>query len=235
MSTKTAEQVKKIKPLLNFGKLTDSDLLKRLDAIRDGMTGNTNFPAPPVDMNTFKAGIDSYNTLTTNALDGGKKAVSAKKKQREAVIKMATQLGHYVWAQSNNDLAIFNTSGFEVAQNTKTPLQPLPQAGIKYVDRGATTGQLVVKPKTLKGAVSYEVRYAIVPAASTTPAAAGAGTAPSTGPSLVPGPWTSIMLPGPKTATISNLTPGTTYQFQVRGLGKLGYSDWSDPVNFICT
>ena len=43
------------------------------------------------------------------------------------------------------------------------------------------------------------------------------------------------MLPGPKTTTISNLTPGTTYQFQVRGLGKLGYSDWSDPVNFICT
>jgi Ca2+-binding RTX toxin-like protein len=131
MSTKTTQQVKKIKPLLNFSKLTDTDLLKRLDAIHDGMSGNTTaFPTPPVDMVTFKAGIDSYNTLTTDALDGGKKAVTAKKKQREVVIKMATQLGHYVWAQSNNDLATISTSGFEVAQNVKLPLAPLPKAGI---------------------------------------------------------------------------------------------------------
>jgi hypothetical protein len=229
MSTKTTQTVKKIKPLLNFTKLVDGDLLKRLDAIHDDMNGNASFPAPPVDMATFKAAIDSYGTLTTNALDGGKKAVSAKKKQREVVIKMATQLGHYVWAASNNDLAIFNTSGFEVAQNIKTPPQALPQAAIKYVDRGATTGQVVVKPAKLKGAVSYEVRYAVVPAGAATPAASG------TGPTLSPGPWTSVMLPGSKTGTISNLTPGTTYQFQVRALGKLGYSDWSDPANFICT
>jgi hypothetical protein len=233
MSTKTTVQVKKIKPLLNFSKLTDPGLLKRLDAICAGMTGNVAFPNPPVDMPTFKAGIDSYDTLSTDALDGGKKAVSAKKKERGAVIKMAMQLGHYVWAASNNDLAIFNTSGFEVAQNTKIPPQALPQAGIKYVDRGATSGQVVVRPTTLKGGVSYEVRYAAVPATST--AAAGSSTAAGAGPAIVPGPWTSVMLPGPKTATISNLTPGTTYQFQVRGLGKLGYSDWSDPANFICT
>jgi len=229
MNTKTTEHVKKIKPLLNFSKIPDPDLLKRLHAIRDGVTGNPAFASPPVDMATFKAGVDAYDTLATNALDGGKKAISAKKKQREIVIKMAMQLGHYVWAASNNDLATFNTSGFEVAQNTKIPPQPLPQASIKYVDRGPISGQVVVKPKTLKGGVSYEVRYAVVPSAGTTVAAPGAG------PSIVPGPWTSVMLPGPKTATITNLTPGTTYQFQVRALGKLGYSDWSDPANFICT
>jgi hypothetical protein len=235
MSTKTTQHVKKIKPLLNFSRLTDTDLLKRLDGIHDGITGNTNFPTPPIDMATFKSAIDSYDTLTTDALDGGKKAVSAKKKQREAVIKMAQDLGHYVGSQSNNDLAIFNTSGFDAAQNVKLPLAPLTQAGIQYVDRGPTSGSLVVKPKTLKGAVSYELHFAIVPAAGTTPAAAGAGTAANSGPSVVPGPWTPVMLPSPKAATITNLTPGTTYQFQVRGLGKLGYSDWSDPVNFICT
>jgi hypothetical protein len=235
MSTKTTQQVKKIKPLLNFSKLSDTDLLKRLDGIHDSITGNTHFPTPPVDMAAFKSAIDSYNTLTTDALDGGKKAVSAKKKQRAVVIKMAQDIGHYVGSQSNDDLAIFNTSGFEAAQNVKLPLQPLKQAGIQYVDRGPISGSVVIKPKTLKGAVSYEMHHAIVPAAGTTPAAAGTGTAPSPGPSVVPGPWTSIMLPGPKAATITNLTPGTTYQFQIRALGKLGYSDWSDPVNFICT
>jgi hypothetical protein len=233
MSTKTTQHVKKIKPLLNFSRLSDTDLLKRLDGIHDRLTGNMNFPTPPVDMATFKSAIDSYNTLTTDALDGGKKVVSAKRKQRELVIKMAEDIGHYVGSKSNNDLAIFNTSGFDAAQNVKSPLQPLTQAGIQYVDRGPISGSVVIKPKTLKGAVSYEMHYATVPAAGTTPAV-GAGTVPNPGPSVVPGLWTSIMLPTPKATTITNLAPGTTYQFHVRGLGKLGYSDWSDPVNFIC-
>jgi hypothetical protein len=34
---------------------------------------------------------------------------------------------------------------------------------------------------------------------------------------------------------IANLTPGTMYTFQVRALGLLGYTNWSDPVNRICT
>src|SRR5207247_1476369 len=100
MST-TTEHVKKIKPLLNFNKLADNDLLKRLHAIRDGLNGNSAFPNPPVDMPTFKAAVDLYDTLTTDALDGGKKVISAKRKQREVVIKMAMQQGHYVWAASN--------------------------------------------------------------------------------------------------------------------------------------
>ena len=219
MSTKTTEQVKKIKPLLNFNKMNDNDLVKRLDTIHDAITGNTNFPAPTVDMTVFKTAIDLYNTLITDAMDGGKKATSAKKKQREVVIKMAIQIGHYVWSQSNNDLSIFNTSGYEAAQNVKVPLQPLDKAAIQYVDRGPTSGQVVIKPKTQKSAIGYEAHYAVVPAGSTT----------------APGPWTSVILPSPKAFTISNLTPGTTYQFQVRGLNKLGYSDWSDPANFICT
>ncbi len=32
----------------------------------------------------------------------------------------------------------------------------------------------------------------------------------------------------------NNLTPGTTYAFQVRALGKAGYTDWSDSVTRMC-
>src|SRR5579864_4835592 len=117
MSTKTKATAPKIKPLLNFGKLAINDLLGSLFVISDAMTGNANFPNPPVDMATFKTAIDTLKTLSSDAQDGGKKAVSASKKQREAVIKMAIQTGHYVWSTSNNDLAIFNTSGFQAASN----------------------------------------------------------------------------------------------------------------------
>ena len=43
------------------------------------------------------------------------------------------------------------------------------------------------------------------------------------------------LLPTTKPPTVlNNLTPGGTYTFQVRAYGKLGYSDWSEPVNRMC-
>jgi len=216
MTTKVSDKHKKIKASLGFGKLLDPDLLKRLYAIRDALTDNKAFPTPTVDMASFKTAIDTFSALMTDALDGGKKAISAARKQRELVIKMATQLGHYVEAACNNDLAIFNTGGFTANSNTRTPPQPLKGASFKWVDRGHNTGEVRVRVTTIPGAVAYDVRYAVLNKDGTV------------------GTWTSLTLPGPKTATFSNLTPGTTYSFQVRALGKLGYSDWSDSTNFIC-
>jgi len=216
MTTTVSDKVKKVKAVLGFGGMPDADLLKRLDAIRDSMTGNAAFPSPPVDMATFKTAIDLFNTLVTDALDGGKKTISAKRKQREVVIKIATHLGHYVEAASNNELATFNTSGFVAVTNTRTPPQPLNAGSFKYVDRGPNTGQVVLKPAPQKGAIAFDLRYCPVPVAGALPI------------------WVDMPLPGSKAVTVSNLTPGTNYQFQIRALGRLGYSDWSNLVTFIC-
>jgi hypothetical protein len=216
MTTQVKDKVKKIKVSLAFAKMSDADLLKLLDAILKGLTGNPAFSNPPVDMATFKTAIDSYDTLTTDALDGGKKTITAKRKQREVVVKMATQLGHYVEAASNNDLATFTTSGFSAASNARTPAQPLSAASFKYVDRGPNSGQIEVKPAPQKGALSFDLRYCPVPATGAT------------------ANWTLQTLPGSKAVTLTGLTPGTNYQFQIRALGRLGYSDWSDVVTFIC-
>src|SRR5262249_40247398 len=61
--------------------------------------------------NSLKSGIDSLTALVTDAEDGLKKAISAKNKQGELMIKQCTLLGHYVEAASNDDLATFNTRG----------------------------------------------------------------------------------------------------------------------------
>lgn len=213
MSTK----VKKIKAYLGFGKTSDADLLKVLEAVLKGMTNNSAYPNPPVAMADFKSAIDSFSVLVTDALDGGKKVISAKNKQREAVIKMVTLLGHYVEAACNDDVAAFNTSGFTVVSTVRTPAQPLSGAKITWVDRGAGSGQVLIRITPINGAVSYELRYGLV----------GNGGAP-------PATWTTLPRAGTKTVTVSNLTPGASYAFQVRGLGQLGYSDWSDSVAFIC-
>ena len=51
-------KVKKLKALLGMGGTSDPDLLKHLNAAHDGINGNSAFPNPPVDLQTFKAGID---------------------------------------------------------------------------------------------------------------------------------------------------------------------------------
>ena len=65
--------VKKIKAYLGFGRTSDSDLLKLLNAVHDGMANNPAYANPPVAMADFKTAIDSFSTLITDAEDGGKK------------------------------------------------------------------------------------------------------------------------------------------------------------------
>ena len=209
--------IKKIKAVLGFGKTSDADLLKVLESVLMGMTNNSAYPNPPVALTDFKSAIDSFSVLVTDALDGGKKVNSAKRKQRGVVVKMVTQLGHYVEAACNDDVATFDTSGFTAVSTVRTPPQPVSGAKISWVDRGANSGQVLVRISPITGAVSYELRYGLV----------GNGGAP-------PATWTTLPLAGTKTVTVDNLTPGASYAFQVRGLGRLGYSDWSDLVTFIC-
>ncbi|HEY2381617.1 MAG TPA: fibronectin type III domain-containing protein [Terriglobia bacterium] len=209
--------VKKLKALLGFHGTSDTDLIQQLLNAYQGLNGNSKFPTPTVDLVTFKSGIDTLATLVSDAADGGKKAITAKNKQRDVMIGQYTQLGHSVEAASNNDPAVFSTSGFVAAPTQRVPPQPLPPASIDWIDRGPVTGEVVVKVKGLPKAIDYSLQYAVV----VTP-----GTLPTT--------WTLLTLPGSKKVTISNLTPGANYAFQVRALGRLGYTNWSDPVMFIC-
>jgi hypothetical protein len=77
---------------------------------------------------------------------GSKKVISEKNKQRQVVIKMLKLLGRYVEVMSDNDPAIFNSSGFQAASTTKTPPQPLPVPTIRKVNHGLV-GQLLVVVK----------------------------------------------------------------------------------------
>ena len=88
-------------------------------------------------------------------------------------------------------------------------------AKFSSIDRGPNSGQAVVKVESQTGAIAYDVHYALE----------------GTGGAL--GPWTTMTMASPRKVTVSGLTPAGTYQFQVRALGKLGYTDWSPSMTFI--
>jgi hypothetical protein len=209
-------KAKLIKPIDGFAGVSDADVLSRGNNVQTSMTGNTNFSNPPVDLAALKTALDTFSALIAQALDGGKKVVAEKNKQRMAVIKMLRLLGRYVEVNCEDDMAIFETSGFQPALTTKTTTPPLTEK-IRKVAHGTNSGEITVWLKAVAKASSYEFRYAVANAGATTT-------------------WTTMPLSTVKAPIpLKGLTPATTYLFQARALVKDTYTDWSDSVSFICT
>src|SRR5438552_18124120 len=123
-----------------FGLLSFQAVLFGADRVRERPPRYSNQIAVQLgvgrlDLAIYKAGIDQYSALIIDAADGSKKAKSAMDKQRGVVIKMYTQLGHYVEAACNDDLATFNTSGFTQQVKTKTAAEPVTGTRFKWIDR----------------------------------------------------------------------------------------------------
>ena len=91
----------------------------------------------------------------------------------------------------------------------------MTEAKFVWIDRGANSGDVVVLPEKQTGAVAFDVRYALQ----------GAGGAL--------GPSTTVTVTKAKKVTISGLTLAGIYQFQIRALGKLDYTDWMDTKTFV--
>ena len=205
-----------IKAKLGLHNVSDTDAVKAFMTSYQGLLNNPKFSNPPVDLMIYKSGIDLFSALIVDAEDGGKKAISAKDKQRTVVIKMYTQLGHYVESACNDDLATFNTSGFtQMAPKVRTAPVPLTEAKFSSITRGPNSGDVVVEAENQTGAVAFDVRYALE------------------GASGVLGSWTVVTMVRPRKVTISGLTLAGIYQFQIRALGVLGYTDWMDTKTFV--
>ena len=195
---------------LGYSGLSDSAVAAEALAAHDGIKAHPEFFPNPPDLNAFLATIQAFEGSIAAAKDGGRKAISQKKKDRAATMKALRQLGHYVEANCKDDVTIVNFSGFKVAASGKVPAQPMPKGVIEKVAAGSVSGQIVAKGKPIPRARSYVFRYA--------PA----------GPDGKPGTWTEIALTNPRAIQLTGLTPGTTYTLQIRALGVLGFGEWSD-------
>jgi hypothetical protein len=203
----------KITPLhiaLGDSGMTDSEFAANALAGHDGVKAHPELFSNPPDLDAFMASIQTFEGSIAAAQDGGRTAVSAKNKARAATVRLWRQLGHYVEANCKDDINIVNASGFQVVDKTKVPSQPVSKGVIGKVDAGAVTGEVVVKGKSIPMARSYVLHYAAL------------------GADGKPGVWTEVALTDPRKISVTGLTPGTTYAFQIKALGVLGFGDWSD-------
>jgi hypothetical protein len=206
-----------IRAALGFTRLTNDELRIRLTAIRVGMKENPHFPHPPVDIPTFDLAVEAFSSYMTLALDGGRMAIAERNVRRELVSRMAQQLGHYVEHNCKGEMDIFLSSGFQPKSSTRTPAGPLDQPRIRKVKHGKS-GELLVYPTPVKGAYSYELGHSL------------------TDENRIPGEWIVRPLSSARSAVlIDGLIPGRVYAFRIRALGKVDYTNWSDPALFMCT
>jgi hypothetical protein len=142
-----------------------------------------------------------------------------------------TEKRHWTVPMSENSpektLIAANVGNFSKLQKSRRDLKyrllpkPLPKTPIDKVVRCPNTGTalayIIPISRSIGKVAYYELRYA---------AKNGADIGEFT-------VLTAFVARFP--ISIKNLTPGTTYIFQARATNKVGFNDWSDPVNFIAT
>ena len=240
MST-TKTKVSVIRAVMGFAAMAHANLVVFASAVLKALTGNTSFPNPTVPLTTFANDITTYSNAVTAALDGGKNAKAARDKAKKPVVNDLKQLAIYVETNCNDELAIFNTSGF-TAKTKPSPTGPVAIPSFKSIDYGAHPGEILVWIKSTPGAKSYNLRYGAMPleaaaAAGSATVSTPASAAPTAGaaPSATPSSWTVLSLANIKKAVpIDNLNSGTVYAFQVQALGMKGLSAWSDSSTIMC-
>ena len=210
-------KVPKIKPVENYSMMPAPEIINRASAVYTGLNGNTHFTNLPVPLADFKAQIESVSALMAEARDGSKKLIAEKNKQLRALIKMMRALGRCVELNCNDDMALFKSSGFEAVSTTKTAPATLSEK-IRSVNHGSASGQIVVRLKAVPKAGSYAFRY---------------GASVNGG---LPATWITKEFTSVKAlVTLDGLTPGTIYAFAARALVGSQWTDWGDPVTFMCT
>lgn len=182
-----------------------------------GLKDNPRFPAnPPVALDVFNTKIDAYRSAIASAEDGSRRAMTERNKLKDELATMMRHLGHWVEANCGQDPATFASSGFPSVSAPRVSQGPLAAPVILKTQNGTVSGQINLQITPLPGARNYEVQYAPIGADGTT------------------GAWTKLPpFASSRGISVTGLTPGATYLFQVRAFSKAGLTDWSDAVSRI--
>jgi hypothetical protein len=218
-TTSTTPKPKTIKAKLGLGHQAAQAVLNTALNVYNNVFASSFFsaaagvPAPTVDQAMLKAAIDALQSAIAAAAGGGKQAITAKNHAKDAVVTLLDQLATYVSVNSKGDMNAFMSSGFTPKSTAKSKTPPVSET-IKKIVPAPLTGQMLIYLMKFPGAKSYLVQWGI-------PGPGGA----------LPTTWSSMPVANLKTpATITGLTPGTTYVFQARAVTQNGYSNWGDPI-----
>ena len=208
---------KRIKVWLNWVRSAPPMLKARADAVFTGLNGNPDFSKPPFPLSDLARESEKLGNCIAAAQDRGRQARAELKSQRALVVNMLRELAHYVDLNCNGDENVLRSSGFEPAPTARVQ-KPTASERIRSLRAGPTGGQVWVRLVDDPKAGAYKLRWAEALA------------------DRQPEIFTEIPVLNTRPATlVKGLKPGVTYLFQVCAARDNAYTDWSDPVSYLCT
>ena len=199
---------------LGFSKLADANLVTKVDAIIDSMTGNENFPTPTPAISAVQAAATAFQEALALAVGGGVLKTAEKNAAREALLSVLRNLALYVQQNCRDDVAILLSSGFD-ARKTPVPAGVLPAPSGATLMNSPLSGVLDFRAKPVVNASAYE----------------GQRTTDVNKDDA----WENVGVFTSARFTLADLKPGTIHWARSRAIGAAGPRAWSDAVSAMVT
>jgi len=198
---------------LGFAKLKDSDLLPFAANVVTGLTGNADFPTPPVLATALSTERQAFEVALGKSLKGSVADTVAKDAARAVLVNDLRVNAAYVEQKAGGVATKITSTGYLIATHEHSPVATMTKALIKEIVNSAS-GELQVRVVAIPNAHAYEAQIQ------------------ATGGAWQPAGTSSQA----RRITLRGLTPGTNYSVRVRAVGAgESYGEWSDPVSHIAT
>lgn len=205
----------------SFAQLPDADLAAKTGVILSALIGNPNFPEPwPETVPTLALlqqaraiYLDAYHAAQSRDMS----KVAAKNAAKARLAELFSQVAHYIDLAAGSDLSKLAGSGFDQRQvadrHAYDGAPAAPQQVV--VKHGTHKGSVDISTEAIPGARAYEIQI-------------------SQADPTQESNWQHAEVSGQhKHVTLQNLTPGQTYWFRVRAIGKEEKGVWSGAVSLM--
>ncbi len=177
------------------------------------MAGNALYPNPTPSTLDYDAVLTDYNDKLVSAMSARSAAVAATNAlnvSRVAMEDMLNKRGNYVQIASNSNVGAILSAGFDV-RAARTPATPLtPPTGL-VIDLNGISGVMLLSWVSDPYASGYAAQYSE---------------------NVTPRIWQSVPRTSKAKLSLSDMTVGTIYVFQVAALGgSTGQSPWCPEVS----
>jgi hypothetical protein len=198
--------------LRNYSEKSNGQLGEFAQHIATSLTGNANFPTPPILPAALNTQALAFNASVAKAINGTPADTLDQNNQRAALIAALDTLANYVDLIAKGNEAIIVSSGFAVASSTRTAAVP-GMSAVLGVENVAST-KLGLDLQTADNAWAYIVEY----------------TAQPDGAPLLK-TFTSL-----KEVILPALISGKIYSLRVKVMGSNNQeTEWSDAVTHMAT
>ncbi len=176
--------------VLNMSRLSIPEKINKALSIHNAIKTNAAvFATPNPSLTDVLKAITELETAWHNAQDGGKSLTAIMHDKEENLMRIITNLAHYVEGVCKNDIEIIHLAKLDVR---KTTSRTIIDFEIEQLDHSGAVG---LRVKARKG-VFYKWQYTLDPLSSTSV-------------------WTTAKTTNTASTEIENLTVGSKYWFRV--------------------